>query len=188
MAKTTHQKGLELENKFAKYMKEKLGYNEVKERIMIKGIDNSKGVEVDILGIKYDDRSEMFRVVSIITLIISFFGLILSATEIIPFELISFFLVLEVGAIVYAFLSRYFSAKYTAVECKNHEAKINLKMLREFYHQVLDNNQSKDKRYRLTKIIFVSKNGFVSNSLEFAQSKGIECYQEDENDFKKVQY
>lgn len=185
---TTHQKGLELENKFAKYMKEKLEYDEVKERIMIKGIDNSKGVEVDILGIEYDDRAEIFRVISIITLVLSIMGSILCIAEVIPFEWVSFFLVLEIGAIIYAFLSRYFSSKYTAVECKNHENKINLKMLREFYHQVLDNNKSKDKRYKLNKMIFVSKNGFVSNSLEFAQSKGIQCYQESETNFKKVQY
>ena len=97
-------------------------------------------------------------------------------------------MVLQVGAMIYAFLSRYFSSKYTAVECKNHENKISLKMLREFYHQVLDNNKSKDKRYKLTKMIFVSKNGFVNNSLDFASSKEIECYQEDKNGFKKVQY
>jgi len=185
---TTHEKGLELENKFAEFMKEKLEYNEVKKRIMIKGIDNSKGVEVDVLGVKYDNRSEIFRITSIITIVVAFIGVILSLTEIIPFELVYFFMVLQVGAMIYAFLSRYFSSKYTAVECKNHENKISLKMLREFYHQVLDNNKSKDKRYKLTKMIFVSKNGFVNNSLDFASSKEIECYQEDKNGFKKVQY
>src|SRR3990167_3119681 len=94
---TTHQKGLELENKFAKYMKEKL---------------------------EYDDRAEIFRVISIITLVLSIMGSILCIAEVIPFEWVSFFLVLEIGAIIYAFLSRYFSSKYTAVECKNHENKI----------------------------------------------------------------
>ncbi len=88
----------------------------------------------------------------------------------------------------YAIIGRMLNTKYTGVECKNHKTKVNIKLVREFYHQILDNNQSKDKKYKLSNMIFVSKNGFVNNALEYASNKGILCYQQVENGFKKVQY
>lgn len=190
MATTNFEKGLELENKFAEYMIAELGYDEIKERIMIKGIDNSKGVEIDIVGMQYDERSERFRRLAFVTLAIALLGMGASFLEIEPFnsDMIGFFVLIEFIAVGYAIIGRMLNTKYTGVECKNHKTKVNIKLVREFYHQILDNNQSKDKKYKLSNMIFVSKNGFVNNALEYASNKGILCYQQVENGFKKVKY
>ncbi len=97
MAKTNFEKGIELENKFAEYMIAELGYDEIKERIMIKGIDNSKGVEIDIVGMRYDERSERFRKLAFVTLAIALLGMGVSFLEIEPFnsDMIGFFVLIE---------------------------------------------------------------------------------------------
>ncbi len=61
-------------------------------------------------------------------------------------------------------------------------------MVRDFYNVVQDYNNSKDKKYPMSKMIFVSASGFVDNALQFATEKGIECYTKNKDTFNKIDY
>ena len=70
-------KGRELEEEFAKFMKEKLGWNKMRVGVHLLGKSNRKGAAVDIIAERVDERGKKFRKASLITLILTFeFGLV----------------------------------------------------------------------------------------------------------------
>ena len=123
--KSTYEKGKEFEDKFARYMLKKLGYDKVKTKKSITGQENVKGTEADIIGIVHDPRSERFRKLAIGVLVLAFLILVAGAMELIAFneDEMYFIIFLEFCAVVYAIIGRKLGDKYTWVECKNRQAK-----------------------------------------------------------------
>lgn len=174
--KTAYKKGEEFEKKFANYMLKELGYDRVKVRKSITGQENVKGTEADIIGIEHDIRGEKFRKLAIVTLIVALMGFALCLTENLSEDFLSFFAVLEGGSLLFVLLSRRFTDNYTWVECKNRQTKTDIKMVRDLYNNVEDNNRSKDRKFKIDKMIFASSSGFVNNAEQYAYEKGIKCY------------
>lgn len=186
--KRNYKKGLEFENKFAEYMLSELKYDNCKVRKSMTGKENVKGVQADIIGIINDKRGMDFRKYAIIMLISVMFILVGIFMNLLSEDWAYIILVLIAGAVVYSLLSQKLDNKYTWVECKNHAEHIGIKIVRDFYHEVQDHNNSQDKKITVHKMIFVVASGFVDNALQFASEKGIDCYIKDGESFKKIIY
>ena len=76
--------------------------------------------------------------------------------------------------------------KYTWVECKNQKNNVNLVLVRDFYNKIKDNNQSKDKKFTIPKMIFVARNGFVNNAQDYAHEHNIRFFKKDNNSFVEL--
>lgn len=117
--KNPYQKGLELEQEFAQYMKDKLEYDKVKVRKQVSGKHSIKGAEADIIGVEHDPRGEKFRKLSFFLFFGAITGIVISIIEKASEGWFVFFFAIEIVAILYGLLERRFSDKYTWVECKN---------------------------------------------------------------------
>lgn len=174
--KNSYDKGVQLENDFAKYMQDELGYDVVNTRKSVSGKENVKGVQADIIGVEYDERGERLRKAALITLGCCFSGSILGLAGLLPDSFQVLFGTLIFGSFLYVIIGRNMNNHYTWAECKNHKDKIDIKTVRDFYHEVKDHNLSKDKHFTVEKMMFVSSGGFIDNALEFAAHNGIRCY------------
>lgn len=188
--KTTFKKGIELEKEFANFMKEELKYDNVKCRKLVSGTENIKGTEADIIGVIHNNASETFRNMAILITIMGIIGLLISIFNIMPeyigqesFIVWIVFMVIGYG---YAYMSRILFDKYTWVECKNWKNKVSIDEVRKFDFQVKDNNNSKDKRFKIHKKIFVAANGFKQTALQYCEDKNILCYLKQKNKFIEV--
>jgi len=183
----SYAKGIKLENEFAEHMKNSMGYDAVNTRVSVSGRENVKGVQADIIGVKYDDRSEKTRktciIIALVTVFISVLGVIgfLNAALMIPVVAVQIYCLYNI------ITSRKLHNQYTWVECKNHAAKINIKTVRDFYAEVCDHNNSLDRKFDIHKTIFVSSGGFIDNALQIAKGKGIKCFTIRDGDFKEVE-
>lgn len=181
-------KGLVFEQKFSIYMISELKYDSVKRRKSMTGSESIKGSEADIIGIIYNRKAESIRKAGIFFMIIAIISLIGVAFELIHKDFIYFFLLFGISGFVYGIIGKKKSRQYTWVECKDRTKTTDIRMVRDFYNSVQDFNNSKDKKYSISKMIFVSASGFVDNALQFASDKRIECYRLIDNSFQKIKY
>jgi hypothetical protein len=184
----SYYKGIAFEQKFSIYMISELKYDSIKRRKSMTGNENVKGSQADIIGVKYDPRGKVYKKFAVIIGIIGVLIAILVIAQKLPDECLFFYILAVIGTVIYGLLGKKFDDKYTWVECKNRTKIIDLRMVRDFYNEVQDYNSSKDKKYAISKLIFVSASGFVDNALQFAVQKDIECYKLEGNKFKKIEY
>lgn len=173
---TSYKKGKEFEQEFAKFMKNKLEYDKVKLRKQVSGKHNIKGAEADIIGVEHNPKSERLRDASIYLIFIALIGFGLIIGEVISTDWVGVCVVCELGAFFYHAISRKLGDKYTWVECKNQKHNVNLTLVRDLYNKVKDNNQSKDRRFKIHKIFFVARKGFVNVAEDYAHEHEIACF------------
>jgi len=196
MAKTTYEKGLELEQKFSEFMKEELGYNDTRIRAKIPQKHNHTGVEVDVIGRRTDERGKSFEKLAIRTCVL---GVVLFISGFyigvdsdwnsmlsIPLAVISL-VVLSFG-VLYMLLSSKFNQENAWVECKNLKGKANITQVSKMITEIDDYKLSNNRDYKFTDYFFVSTNGFVENAIKKAISKGIHCYTYDNGNFIEEKY
>ncbi len=121
-----------------------------------------------------------------ILLVIALGGIALSLLEALPEEMISLFIITEVAALIYALIGRSYSDKYTWVECKNWKTNISLDKVRELYSKVTDNNESKDRKFKVDKMLFVARKGFVNVAQDYADEHNITCFIKQDKSFIKL--
>lgn len=184
--KSSYQKGIELEAEFAKFMKEELKYDGVKTRKQIPGKYNIKGSEADIIGVTHDPRKERFRKASIVAIVIALLGFILILTGDLSEDWFTACLIIEVAGMIYVAINRRLGDKFTWVECKNWKTNIPIKEVSELYRKVQDNNASKDRRFKIDKLLFVANKGFVNVAEDFAREHNIACYVRQDNSFVEL--
>ncbi len=186
--KINYAKGVAFEQRFSIYMMTELGYDKIRRRQAMTGSESIKGSEADIVGVILDPRGKKFKIAAKFCLAVCCLILIAVISELIPVESFIFYAVIIVFGIIYADISKKLVDKYTWVECKCRKTTSDIRIVRDFYNAVQDYNNSKDKKYSISKMIFVSASGFVDNALQYASEKGIECYCLSENKFQKVEY
>lgn len=131
---STTEKGRKLELEFAKYMKNHLGYSDVKLGERVVGLDD-KNTDIDILGLRKEVVGKHNRI------------------------------------------------RYTWVECKNHQKKVGLPLLRVFKRDVEYYKKSKNADYNITDLYFVASSGFTPQALGFAKAQNIFCYKKGQHGF-----
>src|SRR3989304_2460760 len=193
---TTHEKGLELEQKFSEFMKEELGYNHTRVRAKVPQKHNHTGVEVDVIGKRTDERGKRLENLSIGSLILGgilfFLGLYLwmgsdfDDTWLMSLLLIGIMLVCF--SMFYILLSTKFNQENAWVECKNLKGKANITQVGKMIIEIEEYKLSNNKEYKFVDYFFVSTNGFVENAIKKAMDKGISCYSLSNGKFIKEKY
>lgn len=192
---SSYAKGKEFENRFGEFMKSDLDFDKIKPRTFLSSTINPKGSEVDIVGVRKDDRGKFFNVIAGVTMLVAVLLLLYGFYEawlwyddiwMIDPIYTSTMLGLEAIAIIYLILGANKFDKYTWVECKAWSKKVPIKEVRDCYHRYQEYNQSKDRKHTCHEMIFVSKSGFVANAIDYANEKGVKLYVESEDGFESV--
>lgn len=181
--KTTYKKGIELEEKFAKYLKEKMGYTETKIRFQVKQANNSRGANIDVIGQKLSENGKTLKYAGIVYLILF---LILFVIGIIVLNsdsnsdcggyLIFISVVFEIFGVIGYFLGVKYSTVHIWVECKNLKNKVNINQVRKMVNEIKAYKDSGSKKYRFKEFAFVSASGFIDNAIELAIANNIKCF------------
>lgn len=192
--KTTHKKGLDLEEKFAEYMKKELGYKATRVRANIHGSLNAKGKQIDIIAEKRNETQES------LTFVFKFVGIIAIAAFLIGSAALfseadnTFFIntgltVAIICIIAYFLIPNFFEKEFALVECKNLKGKATIEQIHKLIDAKNDYKESGNKDYNFTKLIFVSVNGFIENAQKLATKKDVDCYEmNDKGEFLKSTY
>lgn len=194
MAKTTHQKGLELEIQFAEFIKEEMGYEKTKIRFQVKQANNSRGANVDVIGQKLNENGKKLNRIGTTYIIVCFFPIIFSIiiglTDSVDNILVPVFffggITLNVLGIIVLIISSYLNIENAWVECKNLKTKVNIGHVGKMINEIKSYKQTKDTQYKFKEFFFVSASGFVDNAIELAISNNINCYVVEDEKFKKI--
>jgi len=185
--KTSFKKGIELEEKFAQYMKEELEYKKTRTRAHLPGKDNVKGYEADILAEKEDKMrdlliniGEFLGIIGIIAFIIGLLELLDQQTNDFLFNwgMVFFIIAIFIGIMTHFIWHK----EYAWVECKNLKSKANINQISTLHRNLEDYNNVENNEYKITQLIFVSTNGFIENAIKYAENKNIECYETDKKE------
>lgn len=190
----SYEKGREFEEQFAKFMKNKLDWNEVRVGAHMTGKDNAKGTTIDILGrrldllgIKYNNIANKWIGAASVLIILSAIWWWKHWGQHGHWFLILSLLTL-LGGIIFKILSTSNNQQNAWVECKNLKGRVNInhisKMLREFN----DYKASRNENHRFTHLYFASANGYVENALKMALDNKIICYTKKGKHFEQVNY
>ncbi len=194
MAKTTHQKGLELENKFAEFIKEEMGYEKTKIRFQVKQANNSRGANIDVIGQRLDKRGKLLKNLGISYMVVffiaMFYAFIIGFTDTfdnIWFSILFFGgLTMQILGIIVILISSSLNIENAWVECKNLKSKVNIGQVSKMINEINSYNQTKDTQYKFREFFFVSASGFIDNAIELAISNNINCYIVEDDKFKKI--
>ena len=179
--KTSFKKGKELEEKFAQYMKDELGYNKTRTRAHLPGKDNVKGYEADIIAQKDDEIKEyldygtkFLLVIGSIVMIIGLGELLEESINQLCKENFIYILIAGIALYVIDYLRKW---EWAWVECKNLRGGADIDQVSKLLRQFKDYNNVESGEYNITKLIFVSTNGFKENAIKHAETNDVECYE-----------
>ena len=191
IAKSSRQKGSELERKFAAFMKKEMGYSDCFLNRKVKGKLRSNEIEVDIVGKKLSEKAKNDKKNGNILIAL---GLLIAALfffDFIPGGMELFLIIgtLIIGGGLYLQYAKEKEYEYTWVECKNWKNKVSNKEFTDVKDKVVDYHNSKDREFDFSRVIFVSNAGFIPNSLKIAADSNIECYElSKDKHFEKLEH
>jgi hypothetical protein len=193
---TTYEKGLDLEEKFAEYMRKELGYKKTRVRMNIHGSANAKGKQADVVAEKINENKEMLSslskygiVIGIILLIPTMISGIVNAQLTSDLFKVGVPLVIIGALVLFLGIPNIFEDEHALVECKNLKGKTNINMIDIFLRSLEDYKETGNKEYNFTALYFVSAKGFIENAHKYAIKKGIKCYElNDKNEFIESKY
>lgn len=191
--KTTYKKGIELEERFAQYVKEEMGYTETKIRFQVKQANNSRGANVDVIGQKLTDTGKLANTFSYvymgIALIFIVIGIYFLTTDDLgvggAFLLLG--LISEIIGFIFIVVNNKTRIANIWVECKNLKNKVNISQVRKMIDEIKAYKNSEDKKYKFKEFAFVSASGFIDNAIELAIANNIKCFiVNDNNEFQQI--
>ena len=197
---TTYNKGLNLEERFAVYLKKELGYKATSARVNIHGSLNARIMQIDIIAEQKNETKEsiiswsgIIFIVGVVTLVIGLLS-INNAPNIFPkadgiiLRNIGIFITI-ICLIGYLIIPDLFKEEFTMVECNNIKGKATIEQIQKLNDALNDYKGSGNKDYNFTKLIFVSVDGFSENAQKSASEKNIDCYEMNERgEFIKSKY
>ena len=193
---TSVEKGNELENEFALFLKEKLGWAHTRTKAHLPGKQNRKGAEIDIIARRLDrtgiEYKKLFRwyigicsVFFLSGMYLGFFTEDNSTSAIICIvSSVAFF----IGGVLFYWFSLDRNTECAWVECKNRKTKTTISHVNKSVCELKDYKASGDKDYRFNTHYFVSANGYMENALKYALENGIICYEKKDGHFVVSQY
>jgi hypothetical protein len=193
IGKSNNEQGKKLEDDFALFLKNNLGYTKVDTRITVFSRKNPNGSNVDVMGKKNSNQGKRIMLLSKIMMYLSLPIMLIPAflstisvsyTQI--FTLAAIGLSMIVLSAMILGLADYYSAEYAWVECKSSKDKTTFDQVDTMVSRFNAHMKNKHKRYNFKEKYFVSANGFIDNALGHAHSNGIICYICEGNEFKKI--
>lgn len=187
------EKGIALEEDFARWLKEEEAYDSARTRKHVKGEGRSLPDEVDVHAKKYTARSKQLHALGQWFFFMSLicFGLLavdpegaaqalafLGGPASLPSTLFT------IGALGFAagMYGKKRDAEHAYVECKNWKGRVGKSELLAFAQVAGGLPGEAGKR----RAVFVSYNGFTRSAKDVARSAGVECYRGWGSRFEKV--
>ncbi len=186
---STHEKGTYLEDLFAEYMKDELGWDSTKTRTQMKSYYTNRGSNVDVIAERQDSRAGVFTTLSfwflgiavaifIAAIFVDQSGIALAALSI----------TLAAGSMVYVLIGRRLNAQHAWVECKNRHGNVCFDEMQKMVHQLEAYKASGDKDFKFVDCYFVSSTGYADTALKLAMDKGVTCYVLKDEKFSEVSF
>ena len=192
---TTYSKGRELEQKFSEFMKEKLGWEQVRVGSHMTGKHNGKGTMIDVLGERLDARGKTYKIIGYwymaFCLILVICGVVYGiegddATGMLV--IIGGGVVIYIAGLIFLLNSNKYNKENAWVECKNLKGKANINQIRKALEEYLDYKRSGNEKYKFVNLYFVSANGYIENAINYAIEHNIICYTFKNGKFEKAKY
>jgi len=152
----TYDKGKELENQFAIFMKHELEWSKARVGAHMAGKSNVKGAAIDIIGERLDDKGIRFKRVFNYYFFIGACLVVFSLTQII-FEntnndwfeiLLNISVVFLVLGLFCLIMSNKYNIENAWVECKNLKGKANINHIEKSIREINDYNASDNNEYK----------------------------------------
>ncbi len=178
---STYKKGIDLEKKFAEYIKSEMKYDKIKIRFQVKQANNSRGANVDVIGQRKNETGETWEGMGIIWLIICFIALVVGfimeftndwGSDLGLYLIICGF-ILEIVGIIALVISNAYNIDNIWVECKNLKSKVNISQINKMLTEIKQYKASGDSQYKFKEYAFVSASGFIDNAIELAEANSI---------------
>lgn len=185
---TSYSKGSDLENEFAQFMKEKLGWENVRVGVHLSGRVHVKGANVDIVGKRLTESGKTLKAIGIVYLIFCVIPFVIGAITPEYDFLVYVGLFLEIVGFIILFAGINRTTEYVLVECKNLKGKATAAHIDKTLREINDYMASGDKQYKFRYHYFVSANGYVETTLKYAQEKGIVCFVKKGDSFEQEFY
>lgn len=190
----SYEKGRELEEQFATFMKNELRWDKVRVGAHMTGRNNAKGTSIDILaerldakGLRYKKRGDKGVIISAILAVFSLVWY-LKEWDGNGIWFLIFSMTVFASVCIFRILSDMHNKQHAWVECKNLKGKANINHLSKMIREHEDYKLSKNEEHRFTHLYFVSANGYVENTLKMAMDNKIICYVKRGNTFQEVNY
>lgn len=193
---TSFNKGKELEHEFAKFMKENLGWNNVRVGAHLVGRSNRKGASVDIIAWRLNETGLNLKGLGKIYLwgcgIFFLLGLLIGFASDWEIEFAEFLIIvslpLEILGLIVYFIGLKYLNESVLVECKNLKSKVNITHIDKSLRELRDYKSTGDSEYKFVYHYFVSSSGYIETALKYAIENGIVCYHKIGNKFEQTKY
>ena len=191
-----HAKGIVLEELFCEFMKTDLGYHRARTRAQVVSDSNSRGTNVDVIGLVRNEKYEMMKKMSYIlyaagimyVFLIAYSYYVGSPSTITIAIFFSFMLIFCILSMYCISTYRNHIEEHAWAECKNQQESISTELMQLAIMRLQSYERTKNKEYNFTKQYFVATSSFSEGALKLAQDKKIICYKLESGNFVEVTY